>query len=206
MLRKCCVCLMIFMTGLISAQRDTREIIDAENIQSLRIETDEVYHIKLSTAETSSISIKTHSEGEYYNDIILETSIQDKQLKIFTKYPEILTGGYDKLSAHKVFSLEIEISLPAELEIIINSNLASVVAVGDYKSVYADLKQGYCHLLKFSGSAVINTYNGDILVEAGRGLIEASSRNGKVNIPEFLPGRRPLRLTSIDGDILVRKN
>lgn len=188
------------------AQRDTKELIDAQNIQTIRIDTDEVFRIRISTTNKPTISIQTHSEGEYYDEIILDTSIRNGEFRLSTRYPEILTGGYDKLSAHKVFSLEIQLEVPIGMEIIINSNLASVIAHGDYKSVYADLKQGYCHLLAFSGSAVVNTYSGDILVETASGMIEANTRNGKLKIPEFLPGRNPLRLTSIDGDIRVRKN
>lgn len=197
---------MFFVAFLASAQKETRELIDAEDILSIRINTNEVYQIRLRSTRSSQISIKTFSEGEYYNDILLETSIEKRELKITTRYPEILTGGYDKLSAHKVFSMEIEIEIPQGKEVIISSNLASLIARGDYKSIYADLKQGYCELRDFSGTAVINTYTGDILVETGAGYIEARSRNGKVEIPDFLHGRNPIRLTSIDGDIKVLKN
>lgn len=197
---------VVFISGTLFAQRDTREIIDAENIKSIQIDTDEVYHIKITATKTSQISISTHSEGEYFNDIILNTEQQKDVFKISTRYPERLTGGYDKLSAHKVFSLEIELEVPQGLEVIINSNIASVEASGEFRSIYADLKQGYCKLLDFSGDAVINTYSGHILVETSSGLIEAESRNGTVEIPDFLPGRNPLRLKSIDGDIKVRKN
>lgn len=199
--------LMFFLCSLsLMGQRNTEELIDAGNIESIRINTDEVFRIRVSATDRSGISIRTHSEGEYYDNIILETSVKDGELKLTTRYPERLTGGYDKLSAHKVFSLEIELEVPKDMELIVNSNLASLIAEGDYRSVYADLKQGYCQLLSFTGSAVINTYNGDILVETSSGLIEAQSRNGEVTIPDFMLGRNPLRLTSIDGDIMVRKN
>ncbi|MDR5591481.1 hypothetical protein [Christiangramia sp. SM2212] len=200
------VFLVLLNSLLVFSQKDTRESIDAHQIESIRIDTDEVYLINLKATETSQIKISTHSEGEYFNYIILESEIRGSELIIRTKYPQRLTGGFDKLSAHKVFSLEIQMEIPEDLEIIINSNIASLQGKGRFKSVYADLKQGYCKLTDYSGTAVINTYSGNILVETNSGLIEAESRNGKVKIPEFLPGRNPLRLTSIDGDIMVRKN
>ncbi|TBW27841.1 hypothetical protein [Gramella sp. KN1008] len=189
-----------------TAQRMTREVIDATRINTIHINTDEVFRIKLRATSTSTISIQTRSEGEYYNDITLESSIKADRFELTSRYPEILTGGYDKLSAHKVFSLEIEMEIPEGMEVVIRSNLASVMATGNYKAFYTDLKQGHCELLSFSGQAVVNTYSGDILIETGTGLIEAHSRNGEVIVPEFLPGRNPLKLTSIDGDIMVRKN
>ncbi len=206
MLKKFLLVFIVMITGMSQAQKNTREIINAEGVKKIQINTDEVYHIKIISTKTSQISIKTHSKGEYFDDIILETEQLNEVIKISTQYPEILTGGYDKLSAHKVFSLEIELEVPEGLEIVISSNIASVEANGDFKSFYADLKQGYCNLSDFSGNAVINTYSGHITVETSSGLIEAESRNGTVEIPDFLPGRNPLRLKSIDGNIKVRKN
>jgi len=200
------IVIVIFLfSGIVSAQRDTKEIILADEIGEIKIDSDEVYLITIHSVETSEISIATHSEGEYYNDIILKSEVRNGQLLLSTEYPEILTGGYDKLSAHKVFSLEIELEIPENMEVVINSNIASLVANGNYKSVYAGLQQGYCQLLNFSGSAVINTFKGDILVETFGGIINAESRHGKVTKPEFLTGRQPIRLTTIDGDIMVRK-
>ncbi len=188
------------------AQRNTQEKIDASNIQSIRIDSDEVFLVTVKTAAVSQISIKTHSEGEYFDNILLRSKVEGGELVLSSEYPEMLTGGYDKLSAHKVFSLEIELEIPKGLELSVTSNIASLIAEGNFKAVYANLKQGYCHLLDFSGAAEINTYKGDILVGTKKGIIEASSRHGNVQVPDFLPGRAPLKLTSIDGNIKVVKN
>ena len=206
MLKRICLLLTLLISVPGLSQKDTREIIDAENLSRINIDTDEVYLINIVTTNKSEVRIRTHSEGEYFDDIILNTSIEGDELIIKTKYPQRLAGGYDKLSAHKVFSLEIELMIPENLEVRISSNIASVQGKGDFKPIFAELKQGYCKLLDFSGDAVINTYSGNIFVETSSGLIEANSRNGKVDIPEFLPGRNPLKLTSIDGNIMVRKN
>jgi len=197
------ICLMISILSF--SQRNTLETIDAHRIKSIQIDTDEVYLISMVTSTSSQIKIKTHSEGEYFNDIALQTLIKGEELIITTKYPEKLAGGFDKLSAHKVFSLEIELEIPEKLAVSVKSNIASLQGKGNFKSIHANLKQGYCRLLDFSGSAVINTYSGGILVETSSGIIEANSRNGTVEIPNFMPGREPLKLTSIDGNIKVRK-
>ena len=187
------------------AQRNTRTEIDAGEIRAINIQTNEIFLIEINTSSQSVISIESHSEGEYFNNIFISSEINNGALRIESKYPEILTGGYDKLSAHKVFSISLVISIPENLEVQINSNIASVISTGSYKSFFAQLKQGYCHLLDFSGNATVNTYEGDILVETGAGLIEANTRNGKIILPEFLMGRNPIKLTSIDGDIKVSK-
>lgn len=196
----------LMMGPVLLAQKNTQEIIDASRIERIRIESDEVFLVTVRTASVSEISIETHSEGEYFDHILLDSKIENGTLVLSSEFPEALEGGYDKLSAHKVFSLEIEMIVPENIELSVTSNIASLVTEGNFKAVYANLKQGYCHLLNFNGNAEINTYDGDILVETRHGIIEASSRHGDVEIPEFLPGRNPLRLISIDGNIKVRKN
>lgn len=205
-MKKLLLIFLLICGNAVLAQRNTQEKIDASSIKSIRIESDEVFLVKVKTAPVSEISIKTHSEGEYFNNILLDSKVENGELILSSEYPEMLTGGYDKLSAHKVFSLEIEMQIPENIELVVSSNIASLITEGTFKAVYANLKQGYCHLLNFSGAADINTYSGDILVETGSGIIEADSRHGSVEIPDFLPGRNPIRITSIDGDIKVRKN
>ena len=206
MLRRILFIIGILATGICFAQKDTREIIEAENIEKININTDEVYLISIISTETSQIRIKTHSEGEYFNDILLKSSISGKEFTITTEYPQKLAGGYDKLSAHKVFSLEIALEIPLGMQLTVNSNIASLKTNGSFDSIFAQLKDGFCNLQDFSGNAVINTFSGNITVETSSGLIEANSRNGEVDIPDFLPGRNPLKLTSIEGNIKVLKN
>lgn len=205
-LKRIFILICVFNTALGFAQRDTREIINAENIERININSDEVYLINIVASDKDQIMISTHSEGEYYNEIALETSINNKGLIINTSYPRKLTSGYDKLSAHKVFSLEIQLHIPEGMEVNVKSNIANLQGKGNFRSLFAELKQGYCKLIDFSGTAVINTFTGNIFVETKAGILQAKSRNGKVEIPDFIPAGNPITLTSIDGDIKVRKN
>lgn len=190
----------------VSAQKDTGQVMDASGLEAIDIFTNEVYRITLVSANTQTVRVKTHSEGEYYNRISLEYKRDGDRLKVSSEYPEILTGGFDKLSAHKVFSLEVVMEIPEGLEVNIISNLASVEAEGHYKLLMAELKEGYCHLKNFTGDAVVNTFNGAIEVETSGARLEAHTRNGNLDVPENMYGRNLIRLKSIDGDIRVRKN
>lgn len=200
------IAVAFLMFGVVAiAQKDTRQSIDAQAVERLVIHTDEVFRISLHAEKTSQISITTHSEGEYFDNILLQSELANGTLQLVTEYPERLAGGFDKLSAHKVFSLEIDLVIPENLEVEIRSNIASVIADGSFLSLFADLNQGYCKLQNFAGSAVVNTFRGNIEVETTGGIVEASSRHGQVEIPDFMTGRNPLKLTSIDGNIRVVK-
>ncbi|MGM0934886.1 MAG: hypothetical protein ACQEWD_15730 [Bacteroidota bacterium] len=195
---------MFYSLSLFS-QKETLETIDAKSVEGIQIYADEVYSISIETYEGSEIIIATHSEGEYYNRIRLNTEIQDENLILSTQYPEALSGGYDKLSAHKVFSLDLQLKIPERLKLYIESNLASVTATGEFKFLELRLNQGFCDLRDFSGNGNVQTIMGNILVETLNTRVEAESRNGNLEMPLARNGDNLLKLTSVNGDIRLRK-
>jgi hypothetical protein len=42
-------------------------------------------------------------------------------------FRKILQGGYDKLSIHKMFSIEITLEIPVNLQVFVRSNMPSVL-------------------------------------------------------------------------------
>lgn len=198
--------IVVLFTTSAYSQKDTSGRFDARNITKIYIDIDEVFKINLMTAKTPYVTITTHSEGEYYNDISLEMETKGEEMTISSEFEPILQSGYDKLSAHKVFSLEITLVIPEDIEVVINSNIASVSGKGIYKNLQIELKSGFCEFTEFQGNAKINTYNGNIDIETTRSVVKANSRNGAVNVPLNSIGKNTLELTSINGDIRVVEN
>jgi hypothetical protein len=198
--------LLFFFTLLASAQKETTQELDATEIKNLYIDTDEVFKINIKTIKGDHIFISTHADGEYYNDIALSTTIEGKGVYLTSQFREILQSGYDKLSAHKVFSLELSLEIPENLQVYVKSNLASVEAEGAYEYLQVQLNSGYCNLNNFEGNALINTYNGAILIKTLGATVIASSRNGKVFLPAKNNGNYKIKATSINGDIRVEEN
>lgn len=188
------------------SQKDISGSYDARDIKQLYIFTDEVFRINIKTSETDQIKIISHSEGEYFNDISLEVEVLSEKMVLTSKFRELLQGGFDKLSAHKVFSLEISLEVPENLDVFIKSNIASVFGNGNFKNLEVDLKNGSCVFSPFSGNAVINTYKGSIELLTQNASITGTSRNGKVAIPEDIQGEYEIVLKTINGNILVREN
>ena len=195
---------MVITTGY--SQKVSTRIYDAKNIQELFVSTDEVYEIIIKTSKTDKITLSSHAEGEYYNDISLNVEVHKDRMLLTSAFNKALQGGFDKLSAHKVFSLGLTLEIPEGIEVIIESNIASVIGSGTFKNLQIQLQSGYCKLEPFLGNAVINTYKGSIQVSTRNANIIAKSRNGKVDIPKDLSGNHEIKLTSIDGDISVVKN
>ncbi len=188
------------------AQKDTSQLISANGISQINIDTDEVFKINLKTVSGDQIKITTHAAGEYYNDISIDLDQKKDVLYITSQFREILQSGFDKLSAHKVFALEVSMEIPAGMQVYINSNIASVEAAGTYKYLQVQLNSGHCNITSFLGNALINTFNGAINIETTDATVVASSRNGTLSLPPDFPGIHQIHATSINGDIRVVEN
>lgn len=193
---------IIFLLVLpVSAQKVTQDIFEAGNVEKIVLSSDEIFRINVTTGSSKEIKITSRTEGEYYNAISLDADLRKETLVLSSRYREILQNGYDKLSAHKVFSMEVELELPEGMLLEINSNLATVYLLGNYKAVLVQLRNGSCFLQDFTGDAVINTYDGNIYGTVHDVTVEASTRFGKIDVPQKKHGSHKLVLTSIKGEI-----
>lgn len=196
----------LFFTSGVFSQKETSSSYDARGIEKLYIFSDEVFKISLKTSKTDKITITSSAQGEYYNDISLDVELEKDRMILTSNFNDVLQEGYDKLSAHKVFSLEIELEIPEGLQVFIKSNITSLVGEGRYSYLQAELRSGFCRLTQFYGNALINTYSGGIDVETNNATITATSRSGNLNLPIIMQGEQKVELHSITGDIRVREN
>ncbi|WP_121667354.1 DUF4097 family beta strand repeat-containing protein [Mesonia aquimarina] len=185
-------------------QKKSVKVFENFSADWVEIDADEVFKITLKTSASNQLKLTVFSEGEYLQDINVHTELQENRLLVSTAYPEILTSGYDKLSAHKVFSVSLVIEIPKSKKILITSNIASVFAKGKYAYFEAELGAGRCELKNFTGNALINTFKGNVYVETSQSNIKATSNHGKVYIPKNNTIGKEIRIKSIYGDILVK--
>ncbi|WP_372917653.1 hypothetical protein [Salegentibacter sp.] len=205
MLKNISILLAALFSVSLFGQKETLETLDAKNVEAIRIFANEVSSISIETSSTKTISAATHSEGEYYNRIGLDIKREDETLILNSKFPQALSGGFDKLSAHKVFSIDLKLLIPAGLRVFVKSDQASLTATGDYSLFEAELNQGFCDLIDFSGNGRVQTIMGDIHFETRDTRIEAESRNGRMQKSLPQSGSNLLKLSSVNGDISLLK-
>lgn len=195
--------LLILFSLSLQAQKETSHTIDADDLESIIVDSDEIYRVTIKASPVSSVTITTKADGEYFNDIALEQEILHHTFYLRSQYRKSLQSGFDKLSAHKVFAMEVEMEIPIGMHVEVRSNVASVFLCGKFEDVILELKTGSAFLKNFSGNAVVNTFGGNIEVETRDADVEANSRNGILNIPDSGTGSNHLKLTTINGNIKV---
>ncbi|HER39593.1 MAG TPA: hypothetical protein ENO10_00045 [Salinimicrobium catena] len=197
--------IFLFLSFTARSQKETTQTLDASGIETIVLNSDEIYRISVQAVPGDQITVNSRTDGEYFNNISLDSEVKRKVLYLNSRFREILQSGFDKLSAHKVYAMEVKLQIPEGMKLEVRSNVASVFMEGGYDEVLLQLKSGSAYLENFKGDAVINTYEGNIEVEAESAEVEAESRHGKVSVPDSINGFYKLKLISINGNIKVRE-
>lgn len=184
------------------AQKRIENIYDAQNINSIYINSDAIFKISIKAQKVKEISINTIIDGETYESSLLHTKIIAQQLEITTGRTPDFVAFNDKLSVHKVLSIELEITIPQGLDIDIHSTLAEVTLTGKVRDIQVNLGRGgfLGNELRFRES-VINTLYGNVILSSKQANVTASSRNGKLTIQPSLNEGPKCTIKSIYGDI-----
>ncbi|ANH59491.1 hypothetical protein I597_0560 [Dokdonia donghaensis DSW-1] len=198
----------MLVTMSLYAQKRLSQTYDATAIKELYIHSNEIFKIKITTGEVREITVATIIDGETFASTMLNTSTNDGVLKITTgKTPDYIPFN-DKLAAHKVMAIELEIIIPIGLDVSIYSTLASVDTYGKLGQVRIDLGRGHFkgEEFRFRESGKINTISGSIYVSSNLVNVTVQSRNGKINIPPTQADGPLLEIKSIHGDVTVVKS
>ena len=205
-MRKVIILVTVLISGLFYGQKHTVDQLELAGLKGIFINSDQIFKVNVSASDTNDVVISSGIEGETYESVLINTRVENDLVVITVGRTPDFEAYDDKLAAHKVMSVELEITMPENLDLWVDSSLASVNASGSYKYVNINLSGGDCHLLDFTGDGVINTNRGNIVVKTMSSSIQAHSRHGKLLIDEIeLPLHR-LELTSIDGNITVSQS
>ncbi|MCX7551118.1 hypothetical protein [Xanthomarina sp. F2636L] len=195
----------LFFVFQMNAQKTTKKSFSAEGVSSLFIDGNSVFKIYIETVKTNNISIESFVEGENNEHVVLLAEIKDHQLHISSVYQPLFVAENDKLSAHKLISIEFKIRIPEQLNVFITSNIASIFMIGNYNQVTAELMNGSYNAENYKGSLLVNTIHGDIQVATDLSEVEVSSKHGTVEQEMLALGDKQIVLNSINGNITVIK-
>ena len=197
--------LLILVQGSIQAQSKWEKTIDAPEVHSLSIELGFIQNLMVSTGNSDQYVIKTSSEGEYRDQVMLVSKEVDHWLEIYPQWAPSFIAPNDKLSAHKVRAVNLELIVPRGKTLEIRGEQAVVSVLGEYKEVVLRLGSGRVNLEHSSEESDIRTDSADVFLTVPYGDVQASSAEGKVigSIP--LNTRFHYKLASEKGSIYLNK-
>ena len=176
-----------------------------DSITRLLFDLDNVFTIKLSSTKSNQVVIKAISEGEYANHFVITEKRDSHILRISGNIAFTFPNYQDKLSAHKVHAITVEILVPEHLQTFVSSDIGNVSIRGNYTTLGTNLFSGNCHLNNVLGNFDIKTVSGDINLIANSGEVVAVSKSGTITQEVLLVGKSSFRLKTAKGNINIVK-
>ena len=188
------------------SQKKTEHVIAIdETVTHLIFDFDNVFTIKLSSTKSNQIIIKSISEGEYANHFVITQKRENKTLHISGNIAFTFPNNQDKLSAHKVHAIAVEILVPEHLKILVSSDIGNVSIMGKYNTLGTNLRSGNCYINNVLGDFSIKTVTGDINLTTNSGVVNAVSKSGTITQEALPNGKSNFQLKTAKGNIKIAK-
>ncbi len=197
-------CLLLVSFGL-KAQKKLQKTIFADNISLVQVNTANCFEVEIHTSQGDDVIIEAEMEGEYSQDLDLEVNTNGSTLIIEAGFTPSFENPNDKLSAHKVVSILLKLTIPFYKNVEIYGTNSRVVIEGKYKELNISLSDGACELKSIMGNASVKTQSGFINVFAESAHIDAKSKYGKVSFNPIPEGFSIYRLQTVTGNIQLSK-
>ncbi len=197
---------LFFSVNFLSAQKIVKKTILNPDIVAIEIDAKNCFEIKMKTSKSDDLLIQATIDGEYKRDLILNLKEDGSNVSVSAGFSPIFKNPNDKLSAHKVVSISLEIVLPEFQSVQVNGTSRNVLATGIYEQLKITLNDGSCTLKDISGKVAATTQSGDINVESKSAEIKVVSKFGKIQKNDIPVGDNYFILTTTTGDIDLVRN
>ena len=195
----------IILLQTVQSQKLVKKVIASPDTQHIQIDTKNCYQVNLKTSSSRELLVKASIEGEYLKDLVVKIEEKGKNVMVSTGFLPNFISPNDKLSAHKVISISLDIEIPEYSNVQSFGTNSSITAEGKYKSLQVTLSDGNCILKNVIEKAEVRTQKGNITIFAKKGNIDAKSIYGKVDKHDIPRGHPSYLLNSVEGDIQISK-
>ena len=197
--------IVFFLSTITScfAQKITQQTLSIHQIEEIRIDTDKIFQLNIFSTTDNFIKIETRMEGEYFRDLNIITATKNNQIQLSCKLAEDFELPNDKLGAHKVFSVAMNIYIPKHLKVQLEGHETQVYVKGNYEKFLAILISGNFTLEDFYSEAKIQTKKGNIYyIKEKLPVFETQSEHKTV----FYEKDNKVELKADNGKIIYSSN
>ncbi|HCO83664.1 MAG TPA: hypothetical protein DIT95_09040 [Arenibacter sp.] len=201
------VAVVFFLLGscTLQAQKKVVKAIENPNFSFVQIDGRNCFSLALETVDSPKITVEASIDGEYLQDLLVSVKQEGTTALVSTGFQPNFVFPNDKLSAHKVISISLKISIPKDLDVNVYGTSTNVGVTGDYAKLKISLSDGKCILNGRGENVEINTQSGNIELITNNAQIMASTKYGKIKREAIASGDDHFTLNSVTGNISIRK-
>ncbi|MGI9552207.1 MAG: hypothetical protein ACR2MT_13485 [Aurantibacter sp.] len=197
---------VLFCANFVGAQKIVKKTVINSNITSVQIDAKNCFEIRMNTAKTKEMLVEAAIDGEYKSDLVLNLKENGPSILVSSGFTPNFKNPNDKLSAHKVVSIALKITLPRFKNVQVNGTSSNIIVEGAYEHLKITLNDGSCTLNEVSEAVDVLTQSGDISLYSTSAEIVATSKFGTVQRNNIPLGENRFNLTTITGNINLSNN
>lgn len=161
--------------------------------------------LKLTTHSSDEVALSTQSEGEYQLQYVVVTQHEDRWLTVYPQRVPAFNTLNDKLSAHKVIAMTLEMQIPEAIVVEIEATRGAIDISGRYRELKVQLDEGSLKMTHRAEQSVIKTKGASVFLNVESGMIESNTETGRV-IGSILPNQNyRYQISSQNGPIYLNQ-
>lgn len=171
----------------------------------VQVNTANCFKVLLQTTEEQEINAIANIEGEYVDNLNIEAVSKGSTIFIDAGFSPNFHNPNDKLSAHKVVSITLSVSVPKYRNVAVYGTSSRLLVNGSYEGLNVSLSDGACELNNVLGDIKVKTQSGNIKVWSNTANISAVAKYGHVGSNEIPTGNSTYDLQTVTGNIELIK-
>lgn len=195
----------IFPLHFLGAQKMIKKTYLNSEISAVSVDATQFFELSVETSMADEMTIEATIDGEYKKDLFLSVTEEGHTIFVGSGFQPNFSNPNDKLAAHKVISIQVRLVIPRDKDVIIYGTGCNVSVRGIYSNLSVALNDGQCVLNGVSELASVQTQSGDIFVNTSRAEIRAISKYGKIVKDDIHEGTDQFFLSTVTGNIFIRK-
>ncbi|NAY91890.1 hypothetical protein GTQ34_08170 [Muricauda sp. JGD-17] len=194
-----------FLLGSLNGQKLVEKGLIGPHIESIHINAHFCYQIEVNTHQGDEIQVLANIEGEYTKDLLVGLTESGNTVFVDAGFQPNFINPNDKLSAHKVISIALQVTLPEYKEVHIYGTNSNTKVSGNFRKLEIKIADGRCVLQDVIEHVVVTTQKADIFLNIPKGDVTAKSLYGEIH-EEFIPtGDYRYILNTVEGNIHLKK-
>lgn len=185
------------------SQKTLSKVLEDPSLTQIHVLAEQVNTLRIKPSPSKELIIVARLNGEYSSHQIIVFTRKGNTLFIGPDLSATFELPNDKLSAHKIFSVDLAVEIPAYLEVYIEGGNTQINVVGIFEKLQITLKDGLCVLEEVGSKVQVNTLRAPIVLRQKNGVVDAKTTYGHLDFLAIPSGDSEIVLRSLHGDIKV---
>lgn len=195
--------LLVLALHLSWSQKTLSKVLEDPSLTQIHVLAEQVNTLCLKPSSSKKLLVSARLNGEYSPHQMIVFTRKGSTLFIGPDLSATFKIPNDKLSAHKIWSVDLAIEIPAHLEVYVVGGNTQINAQGIFEKLQIQLNDGLCVLEEVGNQVKVNTIRAPIVLRQKKGVIDAKTTYGHLDVSGIPTGDSEIVLRSLHGDIKV---